>query len=119
MAKNLIGYPDAMVNVRTFGFLDDFDWYVTAHRWTTVATDSGTVSVADGKNGVLALVASDGTVADNDESYVKSTAELFLVAANKPIVGQALVQFTEANTDDANVAFGFQNAVGANSILDD
>jgi hypothetical protein len=31
----------------------------------------------------------------------------------------ALLKFTEGATDDVNIAFGWQNAVGANSILDD
>jgi hypothetical protein len=83
-----------------------------------VLTDSGTASVATGTN-VLALVASDGTVADNDETYVGTTNAAFKPQANKPFYLEALVQFTEANTDDANVAVGLASSVAANLIVDD
>lgn len=101
-----------------FGFHDDFEWMITAHRWTSVLTDSGTASVGDAVGGILALVASDGTVADNDEAYIRTTAEVFKFAASKPIWFEARIQFTEANTDDANIAVGFADAVAANHLLD-
>jgi hypothetical protein len=119
MAKRLLVSPRALVERDQVSFFDDFTWYVTAHNFTTVATDSGTVSVGDAANGIVALVASDGTVADNDESYIKSTNELFKFAAGRVIFGEAKIQFTEANTDDANVFFGFADAIGANTLVDD
>jgi hypothetical protein len=119
MGKALVNLPDAFEKRRSVSLFDDFLWFVTAHQWTSVLTDSGTASVGDAKNGVLALVASDGTVADNDEAYVKSTQEVFLIAADKPILAEARVQFSEANTDDANVFFGIMDAIGANTLVDD
>lgn len=101
-----------------FGFFDDFEWMITAHRWTSVLTDSGTASVGDAAGGICALVPSDGTVADNDEAYLKSTAEIFKFAAGKPIMVEARLQFTEINTDDANIIFGIKDAVAANTLLD-
>lgn len=115
----LLELPDALKNRRVFGFFDDFEWYVTAHRFTTVATDSGTATVGDEAGGVLTLAPSDGTVADNDEVYLKTTNEVFLFAADRPAVFETAVKWTEANTDDANVIAGFMSAVGANSLLDD
>lgn len=115
LARNIgqeLGLP------RQLYFFDDFEWMVTAHRWTSVLTDSGTATVGDAANGILALVPSDGTVADNDEAYLRTTAELFLFAANKPIFAEARLQFTEANTDDANVMFGFASATAANHLQD-
>jgi hypothetical protein len=81
-------------------------------------TDSGTVAIGDALGGIAVLTPSDGSVGDNDEAYYACPNEVFKLTATKPIYGKARIQFTEANTDDANVAFGFQNAVGANSILD-
>lgn len=104
---------------RTFWHFEDFFEYVTADLWTLTATDSGTALLSDAHAGVIALTPSDGTVADNDEVYLKSTKELFLFADDKPAVFVARVKYAEANTDDANVCFGFMNAVAANSILDD
>ena len=98
---------------------DDFDHYVTADLWTTVATDSGTVAVSDGVRGEVALTCSDGTVADNDEIYMGTTTEIFKFAANKPLYAECRLKYTEQSTDDANVAFGLKDAVAANSLLDD
>lgn len=103
---------------RQFGLFDDFLWEITAHMWTNTLTDSGTASVGDAVGGILALVPSDGTVADNDEAYVRSSGEIFKFAAGKPMYAEARVQFTEANTDDANVIFGFASAVAANHLQD-
>jgi hypothetical protein len=114
----LLDLPDSNHKTRGFYIAEDWLWYVTAHMHTTVASDSGTVAVGDAAGGVLVLTPSDGSVADNDEAYVRTTNELFLFAADKPFYAEQLMKFTEANTDDANVAFGFMNAVAANSILD-
>ena len=81
-------------------------------------TDTGTVTIGDAVGGIVALVPSDGTVADNDEAYLATPNEVFKFAAGKPIWCEAYVQFTEANTDDANIAFGMANAVAANLLVD-
>ena len=101
----------------TFSFFDDFFWYISPHYWTSVLTDSGTAAAA-GVGGIATLTNSDGTVADNDESYIYSTAAAYKPAAGKPCYVEALLQFTEANTDDANVAFGLASSVAADLIVD-
>ena len=103
----------------THHVFDDFNHMVTADTWTSVLTDSGTATVGDAAGGILALACSDGTVADNDEAYIRTTAELFLVADNKPLRFEARMQYTEANTDDANVFCGFMSAIAANALVDD
>lgn len=82
-------------------------------------TDSGTVLIGDDAAGVITLTPSDGTVADNDEAYYATPNEVFKLASSKPLYGRARVKFTEVTANKVNVAFGFQNAVGANSIIDD
>lgn len=81
-------------------------------------TDTGTVLIGDDVGGVVTLTPSDGTVADNDEAYLATPNELFKFGTNRGIYGRAKVKFTEVAAGVANVAFGFQNAVGANSIVD-
>jgi hypothetical protein len=81
-----------------------------------IASDGGTVSIADGVKGIVAL--SPGA-ADNNEIYMASAVEVFKFAERKPIVFEALVQFSEANTDDANVVIGLIDAVAANTLVDD
>lgn len=104
--------------VNSFTLFDDFFHFTSTENFTSVLTDSGTASVSDGAGGLLDLVPSDGTVADNDEAYVKSTAEIFLFANGKPLYFAAKVGWTEANTDDANVIAGFMSAIAANSLQD-
>lgn len=115
---NFANPSQALIDAKhTFNLFDDFDWYVTAHRWTATLTDSGTASVTAGTN-VVSLAMSDGTVADNDEAYLATTNALFLPAAGKNLYGEARLQFSEANTDDANIAFGFSSSVAADIIVD-
>lgn len=117
--SKLLSIPNYAVLVnRTFGYLDDFLTDLDTTVWTTTATDSGTATIGDSAGGVMVLAPSDGTVADNDEIYVKTANEVFLFANDKPLICEARIQFAEANTDDANVAFGVMSGVAANSILD-
>lgn len=106
----------------TSGFQDDFDNYVDAGRWTKVVTDSGSVAAlvtTGADNGVLAIIPSDGSVADNDEAYVHSTNSPFLITANRMIQAEAGVQYAEASTNHANVFFGIMDAIAANTLVDD
>lgn len=99
-----------------FGFFDDFDWAVTAHRWTTLVADTTpTVAVGDAAGGVVTLF-TDTT--DNNEVAIKTTAELFLFAAGKPLFCEGLIKYSENDTNKANVFFGFSDAIGANQLLD-
>ena len=82
-------------------------------------TDSGTVLMGDAAGGTVVLTPSDGTVADNDEAYLATPNEVFLMAAGKDVYGRARVKMAETTADKFNFAFGFQNAVGANSLIDD
>lgn len=111
-------FPEALRDADQYGFYDDFEWFVTAHRFTSVITDLGSASVGDSAGGILALVASDGAVADNDETYIRSTAEIFKFGVERVIFGECRLQYTEANTDDANVFFGFADAIAADTLVD-
>lgn len=116
---DLLELPDEATLGRLYaGFFDDFVGYTSGQRWTSILTDSGTAAVQNEQNGVLLLTASDGTVADNDEAYAYTTAELFKQVSGCPIILEARVKFTEANTDDANVMIGLLDGAAANSILD-
>lgn len=109
-------FSDKLTRIELF---DDFFHYTTTENFTSILTDSGTATVSDAVGGILTITASDGTVADNDEAYVSSTAEAFKFAASKPLYFEARVALTEANTDDANVIVGLADAFAANTLLDD
>lgn len=114
----LLDFPQALAERRQHAIFSDFtDDYVST-SWVSTLTDSGTAGVGDAAGGIMALVASDGTVADNDEAYLESPNETFLFANNKPLLFEARIQFTEANTDDANIIVGMKDAVAADTLLD-
>lgn len=116
---NFAYMPADLANAdHTLALYDDFTWFVTAHNWTSTLTDSGTASITAGTTDV-SLAASDGTVADNDEAYVATTNAAFLPAAGRNLYFETKIKFTEANTDDANVAAGLASSVAANLIVDD
>ena len=95
---------------------DDFP-YLDAVKWLTEEADAA-ASVAhdaDGTGGIILLTT--GAV-DNNEAYIFSN-ELFKTAVGKSLIASCRLSYTEANTDDANVMFGFMSGVGADSIQDD
>ena len=47
------------------------------------------------------------------------TDETFLFAADKPIIGECFIQYTEGATNINNVIFGFMDAFVADSLVDD
>lgn len=118
MASKLVQQPEGLkLGRQQFGFFEDFFEFVTGDLLTSLVADAGTsCAVSDAHGGVLAM----GTAAtDNNEVIIKSTKEIFKIAANRQLVAEARFQYSEANTDDANVAFGFMDAAGANALVDD
>jgi len=101
-----------------YHFHDDFLYgYDTTFDWAVVedaGADTGD-ALTDAAGGIL-NVGCDGD--DNDECYVSSKAEIFKFAASKPLIFEARIQLTEANTDDANWIIGLSDTVAANSLVD-
>jgi hypothetical protein len=101
------------------GGFEDFTNFVTANEWTSILTDSGSIAVGDARGGVLTVLAADGSVVDNDQSYLKSTSEVFLFTAGKPFYAAGAIQFTETASGVYNAFFGFANAIAAELLIDD
>lgn len=100
-----------------FEIFDDFEWFVTAHRWTSLAADTtSTVAHSDAANGILVLTNSN---TDNNECSVFTTTECFLFAADATIFGEVRLQFTELTGGASNVAFGFGDTMGAANFIAD
>lgn len=109
--------PELLQGRRTHGFFDDFHHFVSGDLFTDTSADTGAaVAMTDAAGGVVTLTTG---ATDNNECYLLTTKEVLKLAANKPVVVEARVSYTEANTDDANVAVGLKDAVAADSILDD
>ena len=102
--------------MHTHGFQDDFQW-VRDELWTDTDGDAG-ASVADNADAPGGTVVLTTGATDNNEAY-RESPERFLIAENKPLVVTALMQYAEANTDDANVIFGLGSAPGADALIDD
>lgn len=103
---------------RSFLIEDNFGYYVDADMWTKLASD-GSTTVAHGGDTSPPHVALATAATDNNECHFKSTNECFIFAADRPIFGSVKLQYTESNTDDANIFVGFVNAAGANLMVDD
>ncbi len=114
----LLDLAPELAHRRQHGLFDDFHWNLNPHLWTAELPDGGSATVADAAGGVLSLVPSDATVADNDEAYLRTTHELFRFAADKPLRFECRLRFTEANVDDANVLAGLMDAVSAGALQD-
>ena len=114
--KTTASDPVAALAPLQFRVLDHFVGFADGALWTKTAADAGSSVAldADGVGGIITLT-TGGT--DNNEAYL-ATAELFKFQAGKALEFTALVQFSEANTDDANVIVGLLDAPGANTLVD-
>lgn len=103
------GYP---------GQVDEFYSYTDTQMWTKLVADTNTTVAVDTTkvDGVLKLFTGDLT--DNNEASVRSTNKQWKITANQGLMAEAGIQYTEGNTDDANIAFGFSSVIGANWLVD-
>jgi hypothetical protein len=116
---NLVRYTWPLRNLDAFEVFDDFNFDQSTALVVATTTDSGTVAMGDEANGVMTLTPSDGTVADNDEAYAATPNANLIFAANTSIYLRGRMKWAETAAGVYNAAFGAQNAVGANSVIDD
>ena len=107
---------DAMIKRRTHMRFEDFDNFTSGGLWTTTTAGSGAASVGNTQWGQINLLPTDNTT--NREVYVATTNALFLIKNNINLVAECYLQFSEAATNKANIAFGFMSSVGAASMAD-
>ncbi len=115
--QNVTPSPAVLAAPRQFGIFDNFDWFVTAHRWTSLAADSGSSVATTTAAGGGVLLTTGAT--DNNEASISLTNKIFKFAADKSMTFDAMLQYAEANTDDANVMLGFSSTFAANAMIDD
>lgn len=109
--------PAALDDKQTFGFFDDFDWYVTAHRWTYTGDTNTTIAItANAVGGVAALTT---TATDNDQVILATTNAFFKPQANCDIEFVCRAANSEAATDDSNWAVGLSSDLTTNFLRDD
>ena len=99
---------DGLIKARTMPVFDHFTSYTDTQLWTSVATGGGaSVANNDGDGGILTLT-TGATL--NNEAATKTTRKLFTFVANKPMLFQCGLKYTEANTDDAGIVLGFASS---------
>ncbi len=99
-----------------YGIWEDFLHTFPGEGWAVVEDAAATQVAADGVKGILVIATA---AVDNDEAYVHNDNEVFKFAAGKPFVFEALVDFTEIDTDKANIVVGVVDAVAADLMVDD
>ena len=95
---------------------DDFTRYDPTLDWAVVEDAAATQTLTDAVDGVLTLA---DTAVDNEEQYLSSIAENWLLVAGNPVWFEAFFTLTEANVDDANICFGISDNAAADLMVDD
>jgi len=113
----LVDLLDQLKYRRTFGYMDDFDYFVSGDRWSSAETGSGSMAVGAAVGGILVITPSTGSPAANDAMYLGANGLAFKFLANQPIVFEASVQFMEADVNQANVLVGLSDASNPTTSL--
>lgn len=111
---NLLDMPDNIARRRQYELFDDFLWYSDTLNWTKVLTGGATIAVNDGPAGILTISGIDSTL--DREAYLRSTTAIYLFAAGKPVALEAMLQWSEANTNKADIIFGLMNSVASGAL---
>jgi len=111
---------DSITRNRAIGqheVFEDFDWYVTAHGFTTTINNSGTVAVGTttNTNGVATITTG---VTQTNYAYANFTTNPFLFAAGKELLFETRIACAEAATNVSNVIVGVMNAVASGAMVD-
>ncbi len=121
MAKLLRDFEEFLGN-DTFKIFDDFNHFVTTDVWTSVLSDSGSVAVSDGAGGIAKInPSSDGgnSQADDDQSYISTTTEVFKFATDKPLLFATRVRPYANTIGTIGLIIGLKDSVAADSLQDD
>lgn len=105
---------------RQFVLFDDFEAYASgSSKWTLTATSGGTAAINSGvRGGTLRLNPNAGSAANNDDGNFLSTNDVALLAADKPLMFESKIGYTEVATNVAAVLSGMVSAPGLNTIVD-
>jgi hypothetical protein len=94
----------------------ELDYVKKDQPWAILGDAAGSVTYNDAGGGTVSIATGAG---DNDEKYIARPLESFLPVADKPSITEFRLQYTEANTDDANIFAGLAQEAGANLLVDD
>lgn len=93
--------------------IDDFFSYTDTQLWTKSLTGTAAVAMAAGVGGILQFTT--GATA-NSPAVVALTNATFKMQAGGAIYAEFLAQYTEANTNNAYIAFGISSVVSSSLL---
>ena len=113
-SKALFVPPRLAVAREQFEVFDHFVDFTDAQLWTVAVAATGTAAhEGPGRSRMKLFV-----TADNDPAVLATTHELFKFVANKSMVCEGLINFTDVNTDDGALGFGWADALAATTLAD-
>lgn len=114
---NIARYTDALWNLDTTYYFNDFPNYTTATDGVSSFNQTGTTAVSTTLRGGQVVLTTGA--AQNQSASIYNTTGQWLFAAGKPIYGRTSIQYAEANTNDAGAFVGFLSAPVAATTLAD
>ncbi|MFN8858489.1 MAG: hypothetical protein ACK50P_23170 [Planctomycetaceae bacterium] len=112
----LLDLPQAVRERRMFGFFDDFEWYLSPHRWTSLAADAGT-AVGAGPSAAGGAVVLATSAVDNSECALGPTTRPLRPADDRPLMLECRLQYAEAAVSAANVFVGVADSLASADLL--
>jgi hypothetical protein len=100
-------FHDSLIKRRTIGGFEDFSYYSSGSNYTTTKSSSFTVAAGNSTGGICIIT---GDTSANDYGYVGTTNKILSITNNYPIYIETMLQYTEQNTNAANVMFGVSSA---------
>lgn len=118
MGNNILNTSEQLRNGRDqFELFDHFWAYNDADLWTKLASDTNATVAHEGP-GRTRVKLFTGDAVKNNECCFATTNECLKFVANQPIMIEGKIEYAESATDDAKVAWGAGDAIGANLITD-
>lgn len=113
MGSKIIKPSPALFNGRDqFELFDHFVSFTDAQLWTLAVAGTGTVAhEGPGRSRIKFF-----NTAANDAAVLATTHGIFKFTASKAIMGEGNIIFTDVDTDDGIVGFGFADALAATSM---
>lgn len=116
MGYKLLPHPTSgQFALGAYQLFDDFNEFVTGDVWTSAVAGTGTVA-HDGSVGRSHMELF--CTAANDAAVLATTHEMFKFIASKPMHARARIIFTDVDTDDGMVFFGWADALAATTLAD-
>ena len=115
MGYKALHSPEDRFSRDEYVLFDDFVSFTDAQLWTVAVAANGTI-VHDGSVGRSHMEFFATTV--HDAAVLATTHEIFKFIGGKAMVAEARIIFTDVDTDDGGVAFGFADAMAATTIAD-